>query len=720
MFGGSNLLITVSSVPPGAAAGPVRLTVTYASLPPSDEGDVAAVVPVDTIDLTTTYTYEAAAPEITTVSPPNTPAVVPTGGVSVTLTGTNLSGITEINGFTPAAITPSSVTSTEAKFTIPAGTYPVGSDGKYTALSGTDIVPFRFSFTRVGNPTLSITRIIPSATTPNNVGLITLRAPSGTFTALTPAAAATQTSRIRPGTQVTLSTTARPGFLFSSWTDSENVGTELGRSFTFEMPDADVSIDAEFVANPFPSSPTTTNFRGVISPDSNTPRSNATFGSVVVTVTGRTGDFSGNFLNDGRNLPIRGYFLGDGSAWFTQTSGVSESFPFASATKVLDLSLLNNDEFLSLGCSIDANTPPLENGAIANVIEVSSSSSGTALPHLTSIPSSIFNRASIATGPIDQGYFNAILSPYSEGSFSIGKCHAHITVSSLGRVSVVGKLSDGTSLSMSSNVCNPGFERVRGPYGPPIAVIPLHSQLRTQGGTASQLGGSLLGQLSIQDPSYYSYPTDEPVAAGPFLESKLSIGGSLTWLRPTVTQVAGTTALARETQIYTAGWPEGLPVYVEGSQYDANTTIQSALASSYLFPFAPDPITPPPAPGNAVLEFSNGKLDPSVSKNNFNINASTVAKIIPIDRSYSLVLVQRTGQFSGSFTPNWSPRSSSPTVFSGVIIQAVSDPRLSGAGPVNAGYGAGFFISNQPGDLDPESGNVRLSSPFIMPPPPAD
>ncbi len=726
-FGGEPVMtarngnIIMLNAPPATNPGPVRVVVNYSYdiTSPLDEPETAAFVPPG-FSVSTTYTYEASAPTITNVSPTTTPAIVPTGGVSVTLTGTNLSGITGIIGFGPAPIPVTAPSATSLTFTIPAGTYPVGPV-RAAATDGSTNVPFSFSFTRVGNPTLSITRIIPSATTPNNVGLITLRAPSGTFTALTPATAATQTSRIRPGTQVTLSTTARPGFLFSSWTDSENVGTELGRSFTFEMPDADVSIDAEFVANPFPSSPTTTNFRGVISPDSNTPRSNATFGSVVVTVTGRTGDFSGNFLNDGRNLPIRGYFLGDGSAWFTQTSGVSESFPFASATKVLDLSLLNNDEFLSLGCSIDANTPPLENGAIANVIEVSSSSSGTALPHLTSIPSSIFNRASIATGPIDQGYFNAILSPYSEGSFSIGKCHAHITVSSLGRVSVVGKLSDGTSLSMSSNVCNPGFERVRGPYGPPIAVIPLHSQLRTQGGTASQLGGSLLGQLSIQDPSYYSYPTDEPVAsADPILISKLSIGGSLTWLRPTVTQVAGTTALARETQIYTAGWPEGLPVYVEGSQYDANTTIQSALASSYLFPFAPDPITPPPAPGNAVLEFSNGKLDPSVSKNNFNINASTVAKIIPIDRSYSLVLVQRTGQFSGSFTPNWTPRASSPTVFSGVIIQAVSDPRLSGAGPVNAGYGAGFFISNQPGDLDPESGNVRLSSPFIMPPPPAD
>jgi hypothetical protein len=655
------------------------------------------------------------APTITTVSPPSIPAIVPTGGTEITLTGTNLGGVTGIDGFvqTDAGITPTSTSETEVKFTIPAGTYPVGSDGKFGTTFGRNRGPaFPFTFTRVGNPVLTVTR--------NNAvaGLITLRAPSGTFTALTPAAAATQTSKIRPGTVVTLSTTARPGFLFSSWTDSENVGTGLGRSFTFEMPDADVSIDAEFVANPFPTTPATSVFRGVISPDFDTPRSNATFGSVVVTVTGRTGDFSGNFLNDGRNLPIRGYFLGDGSAWFTQTSGVSESFPFASAAKVLDLALLENDEFLSLDCSIDAVIPVDPTNTVASVIDVSSSSSGTALPQLTSIPSSIFNRASIATGPIDQGYFNAILSPSSEGSFSIGNCHAHITVSSLGRVSVVGKLSDGTSLSMSSNVCTPAFERV--PYGPPIAVIPLHSQLRTQGGTASQLGGSLLGQLSIQNPSYYSDPTDEPVAsADPVLISKLSIGGSLTWLRPTVTQVAGTTALARETQIYTEGWPEGLFVSVSGSQYDANTTIQSALANSF-FIWAPEAITPPPAPGNAMLEFTNGKLDPSVSKNNFNINASTVAKIIPIDRSYSLVLVQRTGQISGSFTPNWSPRSSSPTAFSGVIIQAASDPRLSGLGPVNAGYGAGFFISNQPGDLDPESGNVRLSSSVVLPPPPAD
>jgi hypothetical protein len=470
------------------------------------------------------------------------------------------------------------------------------------------------------------------------------------------------------------------------------------------MPDDDVSIDAEFVANPFATTPATSVFRGVISPDYDTPRSNATFGSVVVTVTGRTGDFSGNFLNDGSNLAIRGYFLGDGSAWFTQTSGVSASFPFASAAKVLDLCLCESDEFLSLGCSIDAVTPVDPSDAVASVIEVSSSSSGTALPQLTSIPSSFFNRPSSGTGQNNQGYFNAILSPSSEGSFSIGNCHAHITISNVGRVNIVGKLSDGSSLLMSSNVCTPAFER--SPYGPPMAVIPLHSQLRTPGGTSKQLGGSLLGQLAIQDPSYLSPSTDEPVAAArPIFGSKLTVGGSLIWLRPAVTQLGGTSVLARETQIYTEGWPEGLFVSVSGSQYDANTTIQSALASSFL-PFAADTTTPPPAPGNAVLEFTNGKLDPSISKNNFNINASTVAKILPIDRSYSLVLVQRTGQFSGSFTPNWAPRSSAPTNFSGVIIQ--STPFLSGRGPAG-GYGAGFFISNRPNDLNPESGNVSLS-----------
>ena len=653
-----------------------------------------------------TYTYVA--PTITTVTPSSIPAIVPTGGTEITLTGTDLGGVTGIDGFvqTDAGITPTSISDTEVKFTIPAGTYPVGSDGRFgTTFRRSRGPAFRFTFTRVGNPVLTLTRNNAAA------GFITLRAPSGTFTSLTPAAAATQTSKIRPGTLVTLSTTARPGFLFSSWTDSENVGTELGRSFSFTMPEDDVSIDAEFIANPFATTPATSVFRGVISPDFDTPRSNATFGSVVVTVTGRTGDFSGNFLNDGSNLAIRGYFLGDGSAWFTQTSGVSESFPFASAAKVLDLALLGNDESLSLDCSIDANTPvPVDpSDAVASVIEVSSSSSGTALPQLTSIPSSFFNRASSGTGPSNQGYFNAILSPSSEGSFSIGNCHAHITISDIGRVNIVGKLSDGSSLLMSSNVCSPAFEFVSGPYGLPMAVIPLHSQLRTPGGTSKQLGGSLLGQLAIQDPSYYSYPADEPVAADPVSGAKLAVGGSLIWIRPAVTQVSpATTVLARETQIYTAGWPEGLPVYVEGSQYDASTTIQSALASSF-FPFAADTTTPPPAPGNAVLEFTNGKLDPSISKNNFNINASTVAKILPIDRSYSLVLVQRTGQFSGSFTPNWFPRSSAPTNFSGVIIQAVSDPRLSGAGPVNAGYGAGFFISNQPTDTDPESGNVSLS-----------
>ncbi len=683
--GNGEFTITVDEVPSGDAPGNVRLTVFYSSLPPASPAEEeAAVIPASSAS--TTYTYEAAGPEVTNVSPSSIPAIVPTGGTEITLTGTNLSGVTGITGFGMANIPVTSPSATEAKFTIPAGTYPVGSDGKYAAVSGPDVAPFSFTFTRVGNPVLTINRIIPDGATANNVGLITLRAPSGTFTALTPAAAATQTSKIVPGTRVTLIATAKSGSLFNSWSgDDSAIGTVAGRSFSFIMPNDDVTLNAEFIANPFASLVGTPIFRGVLSPDE-APSSNATHGSVVVTLSKTTGDFSGNFLIDGRNLPIRGYILGDSSVWFIQGPATapitSTDFTFAS-TRVLNMSLQSFNDSFYLSCDIDDED-----------------SGGNATLQLTTIPTSVFNRASTATGPIDQGYFTAALSPNNID----GDCPAFITISNTGRVSIISSLADGTSLTMATNLCelNPG---TRSPFEA-IAALPLHSQLRTPGGTATQLGGSLIGAPLLTDASSMPFdPGDSPVAGVP-LSVALSINGGMTWIRPTVTQVAGTTAAARATQIYTAGWPEGMNVWVNGTQYNGAITVQTAL-QNYGFPIAPaDPVTPP-APGNAVLDFTNGKLSPSLSFNSFNILGSTVTKIIPINRNYTLTLTQRTGQVGGSFTPNWTPRSSTPTTFTGVIIQ--STPFLFGRGP-SGGYGSGFFISNQPGDLDPLSGDVSLRS----------
>jgi hypothetical protein len=707
--------ITVSSVPANNSAGPVPLTVNYSYISFSPDEDTAAALPQ--FQVSTTYTY-VASPTIINVSPPSIPAIVPTGGTEITLTGTNLAGITQITGFSPAAITPSSATSTEVKFTIPAGTYPVGSGGAYSAdpASGTG-TSFAFTFIRVGNPVLTVNRFVPGATTPNNVGLITLRAPSGTFTALNPTTAATQTSRIRPGTVVTLIAAAKTGFVFDSWGgEDSSIGTIAGRSISFTMPEDDVTLDADFITNPFTSLIGTPIFRGVLAPEYDTESSNATYGSVVVTLSKTTGDFSGNLLIDGRNLPIRGYILGDNSIWFIQgpaTAPVtSEDFTF-DTTKTLNLCLCSGLESPYLECIINHDSTAVSTDVAAFLGD--STSYGNATLQLTTIPESVLNRASVVGGPIDQGYFTAILSARGID----GDCPAFITISNTGRVSIIGNLADGTSLTMATSLCevpdnsyitapsdSPVAAAPIGPFSNALALLPLHSQLRTPGGTATQLGGSLLGYMYLGDSMLY--PTDlgdAPVAGDP-LPVALSITGEMIWIRPSVTQVAGTTATARATQIYTEGWPEGLGVFVIGTQYNASITVQDALLGSSL-PLAPAAPVAPPAPGNAVLSFDYGKLPDFLSFNSFNILGSTVSKIAPIDRKYSLVLNQRLGQISGSFTPTWTPRSSAPTTFTGILIQSI--PFIFGPSP-SAGFGGGFFISNQPGDLDPVSGQMSLSS----------
>jgi hypothetical protein len=157
-----------------------------------------------------------------------------------------------------------------------------------------------------------------------------------------------------------------------------------------------------------------------------------------------------------------------------------------------------------------------------------------------------------------------------------------------------------------------------------------------------------------------------------------------------VAQRSGTTATAKATQLYTAGWPAGIQVGFSGALFD-----DSLDAATLLGLPAANATT-----GNAELLFHDGKLTSDIRVSSFNIIGSAVTKIPATDSSYTLSLTPARGSFSGSFTPNWDQKSTKKPVFKGILVQK------GFSGP--AGYG--FFHSNRTSDLDPESGEVTLGA----------
>jgi hypothetical protein len=99
------------------------------------------------------------------------------------------------------------------------------------------------------------------------------------------------------------------------------------------------------------------------------------------------------------------------------------------------------------------------------------------------------------------------------------------------------------------------------------------------------------------------------------------------------------------------------------------------------------------------LQFADGKLTAQITKTNFNINGSTVTKIPAADTSFTLTTTATFGAFTGTIRPNWMPTATALPAFKGIILQ-------KGA---NQG-GFGFFLSNIPSDLDPQSGGVSLTN----------
>ncbi|HRJ08826.1 MAG TPA: choice-of-anchor D domain-containing protein [Prosthecobacter sp.] len=214
-------------------------------------------------------------------------------------------------------------------------------------------------------------------------------------------------------------------------------------------------------------------------------------------------------------------------------------------------------------------------------------------------------------------------------------------------------LSDGTlklagTLAEGTKVTAAGF-LASGDESEVYIVLP------TPGGTTKQ--GSLLGTLVFDETH-----SDSDVSSA-----------DMQWFRPA--------ALTKATvaQAYRAGWPEGIPLGLTGALYDKTATVQTTLGIA----------------GPGRLLFQDGKLALPVEVTNFIISGSTVTKAPKTDKSFTLSFTAGTGLMKGTFTPGWT--SARLPAFQGVLL---------GKGANQGGWG--FFLSNQTGDLNPESGSVLL------------
>lgn len=241
--------------------------------------------------------------------------------------------------------------------------------------------------------------------------------------------------------------------------------------------------------------------------------------------------------------------------------------------------------------------------------------------------------------------------PLDVTTYPQGDGYATATLTKTGALTFAGTLADGTAFSASSFLVA-GNGVVSG------GNAPFFIQLPTPGAPATVKGGSVSGTLTF-----------EGISTGSEVQ-----GTDLLWFRP-----------ASTADLYTSGWPGGITVDALGGKYLASVSAATALKLP-----PRDAIN-----GNARLRFTGGRQAQAVTFTNFNIVGNTVTKIPATEPAYSLLITGTTGVFTGTF------QSLSPAMkpaFKGVLLQ----------GSVR---GTGFFLSNAPGDKDPESGGVVLSSP---------
>jgi hypothetical protein len=507
------------------------------------------------------------------------------------------------------------------------------------------VVSRSFDFTR---------RYALDITTNGTAGVVGLRVAAGGAYSLVASNPPTNDYTVAPGSVITLTATAKSNSVFSHWSGLPGGAAVTGNQAVILMPNADVSgVVAHFVANPFtPPAGQSRVFAGLLAPVNAADQRMQTVGHITGSLS-TSGLFSGKLMNLGLTDRFVVNFFGNGSSLFNLGGGVTTA----------SLSLSGGRTVTMLFDTVNGTiTASLTRLGVVSTATLQRSIYGSG----ANVAANLLNRKLRASDPANTVGFYTMALPsevqvpaLALSSYPQGAGYGTIYLQRSGILNASGVLADGTSFTWSSVL-------VAGDQAPVFA------QLKTPGATT--LLGSLGGHL------------DFAVAAASDVTSS-----DLIWIRPAVVQQSGTTALAKQTQIYTSGWSTGITVGCSGALYDSTSSVQTSLALP-----APDAVN-----GNAELQFNEGKLIAPVTISTLNVTGNAASKIPTTDRTYSLTFSASVGLYSGTFTPNWTTPSSIKPGFKGILV------RKGFTGP--AGYG--YFHSNRTLDLDPESGEVTLGAP---------
>lgn len=507
--------------------------------------------------------------------------------------------------------------------------------------------------------------------------------PRTAATALTPRDSHLQNSQVLPGSLVALTAKAKPGYLFSHWDGVPEGATVNGAAIGFTMPSANVPrLQAVFAENPFFGLGARANFLGLLHPehveDGTTLDS---VGQVAGTVVTNSGSFSGKILIGGETHSFVAVIYANGTVMFKHDGDFEPEFEFNGSRMTMDF---HDGEFhVHIGGEHGDHLHHGDEPEADEEIHVAGTLLPAAFSKTSPVSAELLNRASKSGGPVDQGYFTLCLpskaqSLLLESEYPRGDGFANLSLYPDGRLRTVATLADGTKFTASTNLVVEHHHDDSMPADDDehededLVIALLFAQLRTPGGGSKDLGGAFAGELAFD-----THQADSDVH-----------GEDLVWIRPAVSELAGTTTAARATHLYTGGWPEGITVDAVGALYNAASTVQDTLGLDSASPS-----------GNGQLHFADGKLAADVLVTDFNITGNTVAKLPPTNRSFTLSFTPATGLFKGTFTPNWEDKARALPAFQGILVQK---------GASSGGYG--WFHGNRVGDLDPEAGGVTLGA----------
>lgn len=497
---------------------------------------------------------------------------------------------------------------------------------------------------------LTVGREVPVdvSATPDKAGLVAMVVtPGANSSPLAPATANVnpKTSSVVQGSTVKLTATAKTGYVFSHWSGLPTGGVAAGNVCTFGMPGGAATVTANFVVNPFVAPAGRGGvFYGLVRPDNGTTSSNTTEGYFTGTVTATSGALTGTLLIDGASQAVKGSFYGDGSFKFTVGTTSQPTLTFGGRTLSLSYNAAAGNDAITVVVTGAGGTQTSTGTARRAAYTTTSKVTANLLNSATKGFYTIGLPSKAQTPSLEARFY-----PQGDGIGTVNLTNA-------GVVTFAGTLADGTKFTTASALV-------------PGNMAPVFVQLVTPGAASTVKGGSLGGELA------FANLTDSDVTAT-----------DMRWFRPAVTPLTRPPAAVAATNLYTNGWPQGLRLDAVGALFSTTVNVQTALALG--------------GQGNAMLIFEDGRLVSPIEVNNFTITGNIVKKTSATDSSYTLVLQNTLGMFTGTFTPNWPSAAVQKPAFQGIIIQK---------GANKGGYG--FFISNAVGDVDPESGGVTLGAP---------